>query len=51
MTVKELIEELQDCPQDLPVYVWDCDTAEIYEALIGELTVGARVDIAFSSES
>ena len=32
MTVAELIEHLQQCPQDLPVFVYDGDCAQYMEA-------------------
>jgi len=51
MTVKQLIEELKSCPEDLPVYVWDLETEEPGEVLLVDPTISDRVDLNFRSES
>ena len=47
MTVKELIEQLQPLPKDLPVYVCDTVWNEPYPIDLVDTTISDRIDINF----
>ena len=51
MTVKELREELESLPDELPVYVWDLEIEEPSKVLLVDPTISDRVDLNFRSES
>ena len=50
MTVKELIEQLQSLPQDLPVHVGDISWNEHWPLDIVDATLSDRVDLNFDTE-
>ena len=49
MTVKELRQELENLPDDLPVWVWDLETEEPNAVLQVDPTISDRVDLNFRS--
>jgi len=49
MTVKELIEELQSLPEDLPVHVHDLADGEHFPIERVDPTISDRVEINFDA--
>jgi len=45
MTVKELKEQLEEMPEDLPVYVYDTSCGDAYPIDIVDTLLSVRVDI------
>jgi len=45
LTVKQLMEQLKEMPEDLPVYVYDTSCGDAYPIDIVDTLLSVRVDI------
>ena len=45
LTVKQLMEQLEEMPEDLPVYVYDTSCGDAYPIDIVDTLLSVRVDI------
>lgn len=45
LTVKELMEQLEEMPEDLPVFIYDIAYADLYRIEGVDTTISDRIDI------
>jgi hypothetical protein len=45
LTVKQLMEQLEEMPEDLPVYVYDTSCGDAYPIDLVDTLLSVRVDI------